>query len=166
MKHFPAPLLWVFYAGACLALQSCSLITVPLTSTVLGGAQLFIKGAELQKEIRKADVRISFDCPFEKTWNMGDIALVNLHIEITKVAKTQEGNGGLVEGHAKKIKIKIIAIEITENITEVGIWADSDKAVAELIAEKIKEEVERKDDRLQGVWSGVEKGRSEPLSMG
>ena len=156
MKKFPPALLWVFFVGTWLALQSCSLITVPLTTTVIGGAQLAIKGAELQKELSKADVRKSFDCSFEKTWNMGAIALVNLHIEITKIAKTQEGNGGLVEGHAKKIKIKVIAIEITENITEIGIWADSDKALADLIAEKIKEEVERKDNRIQGVGSEVE----------
>ena len=145
MKKFSPALLWVFFAGTWLALQSCSLITVPLTTTVIGGAQLAIKGAELQRELSKADVRRSFECSFEKTWNMGAIALVNLHIEITKIAKTQEGNGGLVEGHAKKIKIKVIAIEITENITEIGIWADSDKALADLIAEKIKEEVERKE---------------------
>jgi hypothetical protein len=155
-KCLPAVLLGVCFAVLGPVLQSCSLITIPLTTTVFGGAQLFIKGAELQREISKADVRKSFDCPFEKTWNMGAIALVNLHIEITKVAKTQEGNGGLVEGHARKIKIKIIAIEITENITEVGIWADSDKAIAELIAEKIKEEVERKGNRIQGVGSEVE----------
>ena len=156
MKKFPPALLWVFFAATWLALQSCSLITVPLTTTVIGGAQLAIKGAELQRELSKADVRRSFECSFEKTWNMGAIALVNLHIEITKIAKTQEGNGGLVEGHAKKIKIKVIAIEITENITEIGIWAESDKALADLIADKIKEEVEKKDNRIQGVGSEVE----------
>jgi hypothetical protein len=156
MKNFPSVLFWVFFTGTCLALQSCGLITLPLTTTVMGGAQLVFRGAELQREISKADVRKSFDCPFEKTWNMAAIALVNLHIDISKVGKTQEGNGGLIEGRARKIKVKVIAIEITDNITEVGIWAASDKAVAELIAEKIKEEVERNDNRMQGVGSEVE----------
>ncbi len=156
MKNFPAVSLWVFFVGTCLALQSCSLITLPLTTTVFGGAQLAIKGAELQKEISKADVRKSFDSPFEKTWNMAAIALVNLRIDISKIGKTQEGNGGLIEGQANKIKVKVIAIEITENITEVGIWTDYDKALAELIAEKIKEEVQRQDHQIQGVGSEVE----------
>jgi len=156
MKNFPAVLFWVFFAGTCLAVQSCSLITLPLTTTVFGGAQLAIKGAELQKEISKADVRKSFNSPFEKTWNMAAIALVNLHIDISKIGKTQEGGGGLIEGQANKIKVKVIAIEITEDITEVGIWTDHDKAVAELIAEKIKEEVQRQDNQIHGVGSEVE----------
>jgi hypothetical protein len=156
MKIFPAALLYVFFAGASLALQSCSLITLPLTTTVFGGAQLAIKGAELQKEISKADVRKSFDSPFEKTWNMAAIALVNLHIEIAKIGKTPEGNGGLIEGRARKIKIKVIAIEITESITEVGIWTDYDIALAELIAEKIKEEIQRPDHQTQGIGAEVE----------
>jgi hypothetical protein len=137
-------------------LQSCSFITLPLTSTVFGGAQLALKGAELQKEISKADVRKSFESPFEKTWNMAAITLVNLHIEIAKMEKTSDGIGGLIEGRARKIKVKVIAIEITENITEVGIWTDYDKALAELIAEKIKEEVQRQDHPIQGIGAEVE----------
>jgi hypothetical protein len=123
---------------------------------VFGGAQLALKGAELQKEISKADVRKSFESPFEKTWNMAAITLVNLHIEIAKIEKTSDGIGGLIEGRARKIKVKVIAIEITENITEVGIWTDYDKALAELIAEKIKEEVQRQDHPTQGIGSEVE----------
>ena len=87
---------------------------------------------------------------------MAAITLVNLHIEIAKIEKTPDGNGGLIEGRARKIKVKVIAIEITENITEVGIWTDYDKAVAELIAEKIKEEVQRQDHPIQGIGSEVE----------
>jgi uncharacterized protein (DUF433 family) len=87
---------------------------------------------------------------------MAAITLVNLHIEIAKIEKTPDGIGGLIEGRARKIKVKVIAIEITENITEVGIWTDYDKAIAELIAEKIKEEVQRQDHPIQGIGSEVE----------
>ena len=156
MKKFPPALLWVFFAGTWLALQSCSLLTIPLTTTVFGGAQLAIKGAELQKELSKADIRKSFESPFENTWNTAAISLVNLRIEITKIGKTPEGNGGLIEGRARKIKIKVIAVEITENITEVGIWTDYDIALAELIAEKIKEEIQRPDHQTQGIGAEVE----------
>ena len=156
MKCLSAVLLGAFFAAGVPILQSCSLITLPLTSTVFGGAQLALKGAELQKEISKADVRKSFESPFEKTWNMAAITLVNLHIEIAQIGKTPDGNGGLIEGRARKIKVKVIAIEITENITEVGIWTDYDKALAELIAEKIKEEVQKQDHPIQGIGSEVE----------
>jgi hypothetical protein len=123
MKGLSAVLLGAFFGILGPVLQSCGFITIPLTSTVLGGATLAIKGAELQKELSKADIRKSFESPFEKTWNM---------------------------------KVKVIAVEITENITEVGIWTDYDIALAELIAEKIKEEVERKDTQVHGVGSEVE----------
>jgi hypothetical protein len=156
MKGLSAVLLGAFFTVWVPILQSCSFITLPLTSTVFGGAQLAVKGAELQKEISKADVRKSFESSFEKTWNMAAITLVNLHIEIAKIEKTPDGIGGLIEGRARKIKVKVIAIEITENITEVGIWTDYDKALAELIAEKIKEEVQRQDHPIQGIGSEVE----------
>jgi hypothetical protein len=156
MKGLSVVLLGAFFAVWVPILQSCSFITLPLTSTVFGGAQLALKGAELQKEISKADVRKSFESPFEKTWNVAAITLVNLHIEIAQIGKTPDGNGGLIEGRARKIKVKVIAIEITENITEVGIWTDYDKALAELIAEKIKEEVQRQDHPIQGIGSEVE----------
>jgi hypothetical protein len=117
---------------------------------------LAIKGAELQKEISKADVKKSFDSPFEKTWNHAAVALVNLRIDIAKIAKTPEGDGGLIEGRARKIKVKVIAVEIMENITEVGIWTDYDIALAELIAEKIKEEIQRPDHQTKGIGAEVE----------
>ena len=146
MKKFSAILLCVFFAGISLALQACTtFLTLPL-ATLFGGAQLAIKGAELQKEIRKADVQEAFDRPFENTWNVAVIALVNLHIEITRVGKTQEEDGGLIEGRAQKIKVKIIAVELTEDITEVGIWTEHDKALAGLIAEKIREEGQKQNN--------------------
>ena len=156
MKSLSALLLAVFFAVLGPVLQSCSLLTIPLTTTVFGGAQLAIKGAELQKELSKADIRKSFESPFENTWNTAAIALVNLRIEIIKIGKTPEGNGGLIEGRARKIKVKVIAVEITENITEVGIWTDYDIALAELIAEKIKEEIQRPDHQTQGIGAEVE----------
>ena len=44
---------------------------------------------------------------------------------------------------AKKIKVKVVAVKLTEKITEIGIWTGHDKALAELIAEKIKEEAQK-----------------------
>ncbi len=140
MKNFPAVLLCLFFAAISLALPACALVTLPMTTTVMGGAQLAIKGTELQREIRRADVREAFDSPFEKIWNMSAIAMVNLHIEITKMGKTEEGSGGLIEGRAQKIKIRLIAVQLTEDIAEIGIWTEHDKALAELIAQKIREE--------------------------
>ena len=146
MKIISAVLLFVFVAAVWLALQACTLLTVPMTTAVIGGAQLAIKGAELQKEIRKADAQEAIDTSFEKTWDMSLIALVNLHIEIIKIDKTKEEDGGLIEGLAKKIKVKVVAVKLTEKITEIGIWTNHDKALAGLIAEKIKEEGQKQDN--------------------
>jgi hypothetical protein len=146
MKTITAGIVWVGIAGAALSLQACALLSLPATTTMMGGAQLAIKGAELQSEIRKADVREAFDAPFEKTWNLSAIALVNLQIDIKRIEKTPNGDGGLIEGLAKKRKIKVIAVEVRENITEIGIWTERDKALADLIAEKIKEEVQKRND--------------------
>ncbi len=146
MKIISAVLLFVFVAGVWLVLQACTLLTVPMTTAVIGGAQLAIKGAELQKEIRKADAQKAIDTSFEKTWDMSLIALVNLHIEIVRIEKTKEEDGGLIEGLAKKIKVKVVAVKLTEKITEIGIWTNHDKALAGLIAEKIKEEAQKQDN--------------------
>ena len=156
MKSLSALLWAVFFVALGPVLQSCSLITLPLTTTVLGGAQLAIKGAELQKELSKADIRKSFESPFENTWNTAAIALVNLRIEIINMGKTPEGDGGLIEGRVKERKVKVIAIEFTENITEVGIWTEYNQAFAELIAEKIKEELQKQGHPIQGIGSEVE----------
>jgi hypothetical protein len=146
MKNFKVFLLFAVFAGMSLALQSCASITLPLTTTVFGSAQLAIKGTELQKELKRADVRVAFDDPFERAWNMSAIALVNLRIQVTKIGTTQEENGGLIEGRAGKTTVKIVAVELTENITEIGIWTEHNKALAELIAEKIREEVQKQSN--------------------
>ena len=146
MKIISAVLLFVFVAAVWLALQACTLLTVPMTTAVIGGAQLAIKGAELQKEIRKADAQEAIDTPFEKTWDTSLIALANLHIEIVRIEKTKEKDGGFIEGLAKKTKIKVVAVKLTEKITEIGIWTNHDKALAGLIAEKIKEEGQKQDN--------------------
>ncbi len=143
MKNLPAVLLCVFFVAISLVLQACALITSPITTTVLGGAQLAIKGTELQKEIRKADVRKALDSPFENTWNMASKALVDLRIEITRSVRTDKDKGGLIEGRAQKIKVKLVVVKLTEDITEIGIWTEHDKALAELIADKIREEVQK-----------------------
>ena len=57
MKIISAVLLFVFLAAIGLALHRCALMTTPMTTAVIGGTQLAIKGAELEKEIRKADVQ-------------------------------------------------------------------------------------------------------------
>jgi hypothetical protein len=143
MKNLQPGLLYLFVAVISPPLQTCALITSPITTTVLGGAQLAIKGTELQKEISKADVREAFDSPFEKTWTKSAKALEDLHIEITKIGTTDEGKGGIMEGREEKIKIKLIGVELTQNITEIGIWAEHDKALGELIAEKIRGEMQK-----------------------
>jgi hypothetical protein len=145
MKSISAVLLFVFFAGIGLALQACALITIPMTTAVIGGAQLAIKGTELQKEIGKADVQEAIDTSFEKTWDRSVIALANLHIEIIRMERIREEDGGLIEGLAKKIKVKVVVVRLTEKITEIGVWASHDKALAGLIAEKIKEEAQKQD---------------------
>ncbi|MGD0486497.1 MAG: hypothetical protein ABSB94_04835 [Syntrophorhabdales bacterium] len=146
MKIISAVLSCVFLAGVWLALQACTLLTAPMTAALIGGAQLAIKGTELQKEIRKADAQEAIDTPFEKTWDKSVIALVNLHIEIIRTERNKVEDGGLIEGSAKKIKVKVIVVKVTEEITEIGIWTGHDKALAGLIAEKIKEEAQEQDN--------------------
>ena len=139
MKIIRAVLLCGSLAGLWLTLHACALLTIPITSAAIGGAQLAIKGAELQKEIRKADAQEALDTSFEKTWDMSLMVLTNLHIQIVRTENTKDKDGGSIEGAAKKIKIKVVAVKVTENITEIGIWTGHDKALAQLIAEKIKE---------------------------
>lgn len=146
MKTVSAVLLFVFFGGVWLALQACALLTAPVATEVIGGAQLAIKGAELQKEIRKADVQEAINRSLEKTWDISIIALVNLDIEIVRAERNPQENGGLIEGLANKRKVKVIVVKLTEKITEIGIWASHDKSLAGLIAEKIKEEAVRQDN--------------------
>jgi hypothetical protein len=146
MKIISAVLSFAFFAGLCLALQACTLLIAPITTAVIGGATLAIKGAELQKEIRKADAQQAFDASFEKTWDMSVMALGNLDIEIIRVEKNREGDGGSIEGLAKKIKVRVVAVKLTEKITEIGIRTGRDKALAGLIAEKIRDEVQKQDN--------------------
>lgn len=139
-----SPLLEIFFLVVVwVSVQACALLTAPVATEVLGGAQLAIKGAELDKEIRKADVQVAIEIPFEKAWDMAIIALVNLDIEITRSERNPQENGGIIEGLVKKEKIRVIAVKYTEKITELGIWAHHDKALAGLIAEKIKEEARK-----------------------
>jgi hypothetical protein len=146
MKITSAVLLFVFVVGVWLALQGCALLSAPVVTEVLGGAQLAIKGTELQKEIRKADVEEAIDRSFEQTWDISITVLVNLDIELIRAERNPEEDGGLIEGLANKRKVKVITVKLTEKITEIGIWASHDKALAGLIAEKIKEEAQRQDN--------------------
>jgi hypothetical protein len=147
MKIISAVLLFVFFAGIGPVLQACALIASPVASALIGGAQLAIKGAELQEEIRKADAQEAIDAPFQRTWVTSVGALVDLNIEITRIEKNRDGDGGFIEGSAREIKVKVVAAGVTETITEIGIWAGHDKALAELIGEKIKREAQRQDSQ-------------------
>jgi len=144
MKIVPA-ILVVFFAAVCLSQQACTLLAYPWATAAIGGTQLVIKGAELQREIRKADAQKALDLSFEKTWDGSVMALVNLDIEFVRSARDPQEGGGSIEGMAKKTKVKVAVVKLTEKITEIGIWASHDKALAELIAEKIKEEALKPD---------------------
>lgn len=149
MKFASAVLLVIFCACAGPVLQACVLLTSPLATTAISGAQLAIKGVELQKDLGKADAQEAFERPFQETGEMSVAALTNLQIEISLVEKNKEGDGGLIEGLAGKTRVKVVVVRLTEKITEVGIWTDHDKALARLIAEKIKEKVREPDDGKQ-----------------
>ena len=140
LKNLSAALLGGFLAGLCLALQSCAALPALPLETMFSGAQLGIKVTELQKEIQSADVQEAFDRSMEETWNLTVRALENLHMKITQTRRTEEGDGGVIEARAQKIEVKVVSAKLMQNVTEVGIWADHDKAFARLIVEKIKEE--------------------------
>ena len=65
---------------------------------------------------------------------------MNLDIEGIRGKRTAQGDGGIIEGVAKKTKIRVVIAKLTEEITEFGIWTSHDKALADLIRERIKEE--------------------------
>lgn len=71
----------------------------------------------------------------------------NLRIEITKTQRNEAGDGGIIEAQAEKIKVRIVLAKVTENITEIGIWAGHDNAFARLIVEEIKGERQKQDKR-------------------
>jgi hypothetical protein len=139
-KGISTALLFASLSAMWLLLHGCTLLTSPIASAVIGGAQLAIKGAELQKEIRKADAQLAVDTPFEKAWDASLTVLVNLDIEGIRSERTTQGDGRLFGGMAKKTNIKVVVVRLTEEITEFGIWASHDKALADLICERIKEE--------------------------
>lgn len=136
MKVISAAILLVFLAAA---LQGCAFLATPLATEAVGGAQLAVTGASLGKQIRKADVQKDVDASFEQVWAGTVPVLANLGITIARCEENAQRDGGLVEGVAQKTKIKIIVAKLTEKITEIGIWAHGDKALAELIAERINE---------------------------
>jgi hypothetical protein len=147
MKIIGASLLSIISVGVCLVLHGCAVLTVPIASEALGGAQLAMKGAELEQQVKKADVETAIGMPFEQAWDRIIMALVSLDIELTRAERNTNEDGGIIEstieGLAHNKKVKIIAVKLTGKITEVGIWANHDKALAELIADKIKEEALR-----------------------
>ncbi len=139
--------LLVSLVGVWLALQGCAVMTAPVATAVFGGVQLAIKGVELHKEIKKADVQEALDVPFEKTWLISIIVLANLDIRVARSERNLEEDGGIIKGLANEKEVKVVVAKLTEKITEIGIWADHDKALAALIAEKIKEEAQRQDNK-------------------
>ncbi len=149
MKSIQALRLFVLLGCAWLALQACAALTAPIATEMISGAGLAIKGAELQKEIRKADVQEAVDRPFERVWDMSIITMVDLGIEIIKSERNPQDDGGVIEGLVKKRKIKVIVVKLTEKITEIGIWTKHDLALAGLIAQKIKEEAKQPDEEVK-----------------
>ena len=129
------PLFCIALAG----LHGCTLLTAPLATAAFGGAGLALKGAELQKDIKKADSHEAFDIPFEQAWDLCFTALLALDIEIVKSARTPAQDAGVIQARIKKIKIKVVVAEINDSITEVGIWVKKDKALAEFLSRKISE---------------------------
>ena len=156
--HFRQPMKIIsyalFFAGACLSLHGCVYLAAPVTVAAIGGAGLVIKGAELQSQIRKADAEEALDVPFEKTWDASKAALSDLDIEVALSKRTEQGNGGIVEGKVKGTEVKVAIIGLTAKITELGIsathpgclWSTHDKALANLIADKIREEAQKQED--------------------
>jgi len=134
----PLPLLSL--GALCLVLYGCAVVASPIASAVIGGAQLAIKGAELQKEIKKADAQLAVDAPFEKAWDACLTALVNLDLAGIRSERTTQGDGGLFQGEVGKTSIKVAVVKLTEQITEIGIWASHDKALADLVSERVRQE--------------------------
>jgi len=141
MKNLWLPIPVLFF-GIVLILHGCAVVTAPIATEAFGGAQLAVKGAELQQQISKADVETAIDEPFEKVWDTVIITLVNLDIQLSRAERNTNEDGGLIEatieGPARKKNVRVVVVKVTEKITEIGIWANHDKALAELIAEKIK----------------------------
>jgi hypothetical protein len=144
----------LFLAGVCLSLQGCVYLAAPATTAVIGGAGLVIKGAELQGQIRRADAQEAITVSFKNTWDASIAALLNLDIEVTLNKRAAPRNGGLIEGKTKGTDVthvKVVIIKLTEKISEVGVsathpgclWASHDKALAALIADKIREEAQK-----------------------
>jgi hypothetical protein len=141
----------LFLAGVCLSLQGCVYLAAPATTAVIGGAALAIKGAELQSQIKTADAQEDIAVPFEKTWDASIAALLDIDIEVTLKKRDAPENGGLIRGKADETDVKVVLIKLTEKISEVGVsatrpgclWASHDKALAELIASKIREEAQK-----------------------
>ena len=140
--------------GVWLILNACAALTAPVATEMIGGAELAIKGAELQKEITKADVQEAIDAPFEMVWDVSLLTLVNLDVEITKNERNPQDDGAVIEGLIKKRKVKVIVAKLTEKITEIGIWAGGDKALAGLIARKISEEANQENRETKQQNSG------------
>ena len=102
-------LLYVYFAGVCLALHACTLLTVPVATVVLGGSQIALRGAELQKEIRKADAQEAVAASFKETWDKSLVALTNLDIEIDRSERTLAETGGVIEGMANETRVTVVA---------------------------------------------------------
>jgi hypothetical protein len=137
--------------GACLFLHGCVFLAAPATTAAIGGAGLVLKGAELESQVRKADVQEAFDVSFERVWDASITALMDLDIEVTLSKRTKEGNEGLVEGAVKGTEVRVAIIRLTPKVTELGIsvahpgclWSRHDRALATLIADKIREEAQK-----------------------
>jgi hypothetical protein len=149
-KNIRLALLLILFAAASPLLHGCALVTAPLATAAFGGAGLAIKGAELQKEIKKADAQEAVETPFEKTWDVSFTVLLGFDVDIVRSARSKAQDGGVIDGKVRKTKIKVVVAALNDKITEVGIWAGHDRALAGLIASKIKEKCEAMRHTVRG----------------
>lgn len=127
-------------AGMSIFLASCAVLAaaaLPL-STVGGGVELIMKGADVEKALRKADFQEAYNLSFEETWKRAGAALITLKIDIENSGINKDGDAGAIHARMKKTKIRIAVVKLTDVVSEVGIWTKHDDALAKLIAQEIR----------------------------
>ena len=94
-------------------------------------------GADLHKEITKADMKTSVAVNFEKAYESTTLALKNLDIEIKESKQNEKKDGAVITGKTPKHNIKIVLAKVTNTTTQIGIWTSRDMEFATLIVDEI-----------------------------